>query len=216
MRTLSWPLGRRDMDEALGLLRGGALVVHPTEAVFGIGVALSAGQEGIERVRAAKRSASDWPFLVLAASPAMAFSLWAEVPSVGEVLGASAWPGPLTLVGAARPGLPPGLLGRAEGSDGPVATVSVRVPADAALRQLLGRLGEPLLSTSANLAGLRPPSHAADIDLDGLAPDLFLRVEACGGGEPSTVLTMIEDPPRILRQGAWRPTLDPDSEIPAS
>lgn len=207
MRTLLWPLARREWEDALVLLRGGALTVYPTETVFGIGVALSAGDDGIERVRAAKGSPRGRPFLVLVSSVEMAFELWNEVPAVARILAASAWPGPLTLVGPARDGLPSSALGSFDGPDGPQPTISVRVPGDPALRQLIGRLGSPLLSTSANPAGTPPPVHVRDLKLDSLAPDLFLSAESCPGGEPSTVLTTLSDPPQILRQGAWHPTL---------
>ena len=52
-----------------------------------------------------------------------------------------------------------------------------------------------------------PPVQGGELRLDLLAPDLFLSAESCPGGEPSTVLTTLSDPPQILRQGAWRPTL---------
>jgi len=207
MRTLPWPLARRDWDDALTLVRGGALTVYPTETVFGIGVALSAGDDGVERVRAAKGSPRGRPFLVLAASVEMAFELWSEVPAVARILAASAWPGPLTLVGPARDGLPSSVLGSHEGPDGLLSTISVRVPGDSALRQFIGRLGSPLLSTSANPAGAPPPVQVGELRLDSLAPDLLLSAASCPGGEPSTVLTTLSDPPQILRQGAWRPTL---------
>jgi len=205
MLTLPWPLARADFDEALAAFRSGAVVVYPTETVFGIGVALSAGEAGIERVRAAKRSPPGRPYLLVASSTEMAFSLWSEVPPVAAVLGASEWPGPLTMIGPARDGLPPSLLGQLETPDGPVRTVSVRVPGDAALRQLVGRLGEPILSTSANLAGRPTPLTFEELELDALAPDLVLETPRCEGGLPSTILSTVEDPPRVLRQGAWRP-----------
>ncbi|MCO4769336.1 MAG: L-threonylcarbamoyladenylate synthase [Deltaproteobacteria bacterium] len=207
MHRVPWPLHRDDVGPTLSALRSGALVVYPTETVFGIGCVLSAGEAGIERVRAAKGSPPGRPFLVLAASREMAFSLWSEVPPVGLILGTSEWPGPLTLVGPARQGLPKGLLGESDGPDGVVSTVSVRVPGDPALRQLIGRLGEPLLSTSANPAGSPPPVDLAAVDLESLSPDLLLAAGSCPGGEPSTVLTVVEDPPRVLRQGAWHPQL---------
>lgn len=212
MLTVPWPLDREDVFDVLATIRGGGLFVYPTETVYGIGVALSAGADGIERVRAAKRSPPGRPYILLAATTEMAFSLWSEVPLVGQMLGWSEWPGPLTLVGRARDGLPAGVLGSVQvpGVDTmeSVPTVSVRVPGDPALRQLISRLGEPILSTSANLAGAPTPVAFADLDLDGLAPDLVLQTERCPGGIPSTLLTIVEDPPRVLRQGAWRPKLE--------
>jgi tRNA threonylcarbamoyl adenosine modification protein (Sua5/YciO/YrdC/YwlC family) len=211
MRSIPWPIRREDQFDVLAALRQGALVVYPTETVYGIGVALSAGEEGIERLRAAKGSPAGRPFILLAATTEMAFSLWSEVPLAATMLAWSEWPGPLTLVGRARSGLPQGVLGEAEvpGLDvmNSVPTVSVRVPGDPALCQLITRLGEPILSTSANLVGQPAPLGHDDVDLQALDPDLVLVSGPCPGGLPSTVLTVVEDPPRVLRQGAWRPTL---------
>ena len=212
MTTYPWPLARHHMVDVLTRIRAGAVVVYPTETVYGIGVALSADQDGVERLRAAKGSPADRPYILLAATTEMAFSLWREVPLVAQMLAWSEWPGPLTLVGRARDGLPAGVLGAVDepGHDAmeSVATVSVRVPGDPALRQLISRLGEPLLSTSANVAGAPTPVAFADVDLAALRPDLVLHTAVCPGGLPSTVLTVVEEPPRILRQGAWRPTLE--------
>lgn len=216
MKSIPWPVRREHLFDVLSGLRDGGLVVYPTETVYGIGVALSAGEAGIERLRAAKRSPPGRPFILLAATTEMAFGLWSEVPLAAKMLAWSEWPGPLTLVGRARPGLPEGVLGSAElpGADtmDTVATVSVRVPGDPALCQLITRLGEPILSTSANLAGQPPPLRSADLDLEALAPDLALITDRCPGGLPSTILTVVEDPPRLLRQGAWRPTLQGEVE----
>ncbi len=211
MRSIPWPIRREHQFDVLAALRQGALVVYPTETVYGIGVALSAGEAGIERLRAAKGSPAGRPFILLAATTEMAFSLWSEVPLAAKMLAWSEWPGPLTIVGRARPGLPAGVLGAAEvpGIDvmESVPTVSVRVPGDPALCQLITRLGEPILSTSANLVGEPTPLACDDVDLEALEPDLVLVSGPCPGGLPSTVLTVVEDPPRVLRQGAWRPTL---------
>jgi L-threonylcarbamoyladenylate synthase len=199
-----WPAGEaRDLLRLVAALRSGALLVYPTETVYGIGTALSAGEAGLERTRAAKRSPPGRPYLLVAADPETAFSLWRELPAAARDLAARAWPGPLTLVGAARPGLPPSLLGRDDFA--PVApTVSVRVPGEPRLLALLRALGEPLVSTSANLAGAPPPVRFEDVQVSDLAPDLAIDGGPCPEGEPSTLVSVVAPgPPRLLRAGAW-------------
>ncbi len=186
------------MEALLRVLRDGGLVVYPTETVYGIGTALSAGQAGVERVRAAKGSPPGRPFLVVAADAAMAFSLWSRIPDAAHALADEAWPGPLTLIGPAREGLPPGLLGERDGEP----TISVRVPGDAWLRRVLTSLGEPLISTSANRAGEPPPGAFEDVDLDALRPDHAVDRGRCAGGTPSTLIDLLTDPPTLLRRGA--------------
>ena len=72
------------------------------------------------RLAAAKLRPAGKPLPLVAADADMAFALWAGVPPEARVLARAFWPGPLTLVVAAAPGLP-----------GPVTlggTVGVRVP----------------------------------------------------------------------------------------
>jgi L-threonylcarbamoyladenylate synthase len=187
------------VDEAVAALKAGGLVVHPTETVYGIGCALSAGGAGIARLRAAKGIEGDRPFLLVAADEDAAFALWRRVSHTAGALAEAYWPGALSLVAAARDGLPVGVLGGGE-----VPTIGVRVPAHEGLRRLLVALGEPMLSTSANPHG-QEPSRVLPSDL--LGADLALDEGPCPGGRPSTILSTLEDPPKVLREGPipWPP-----------
>ena len=191
--------------EAVATLQSGGILVYPTESVYGIGTALSAGGAGVERVRQAKGSAKGRPFLLLAADREMAFGLWSEVPDSARVLAERAWPAPLTLIGPARSDLPPEFLG--ESPEG-IPTVAVRVPSDPWLLGLLKALGEPLLSTSANRAGGTPPKTFSAIPLGALAPDLAIDRGTCEWGVPSTLVSCLGAKPVVLREGAYRLELE--------
>lgn len=186
--------------EAVATLRAGGLLVYPTESVYGIGTAVSAGEAGIARVRAAKNSPPGRPFILLAADVESAFALWSTVPEGARALGGKHWPAPLTLIGPAREGLPAGVLGSGPGGQ---PSVSVRVPGDEWLLGLLRELGEPLLSTSANLAGGVPPTRFSEIPLGALAPDLAIDRGPCPGGLPSTLVSLLGPEPELLRQGCF-------------
>ncbi len=169
-------------------LRSGALLVYPTETVYGIGCVLSSD---VDRVRVAKRAKPGRPYLVVAADEAMARSLWTTDPPPELT---RHWPGPLTLIGPAREGLPAGLLG-------PGPSIGVRVPGDPWLRALIAKVGEPLVSTSANVTGAPPPVAFSDVDLDALQPDLAIDRGPCPGGIPSTLVDFTSSPWKILRPG---------------
>ncbi len=178
-------------------------MVHPTETFYGIGTALSAGDAGVDRVRVAKRAPGGRPYLLLAADTEMAFTLWTEASPQARELAERAWPGPLTLVGPARDGLPGSLLGSLAGA----ASVSVRVPGLASARALSKSLGEPFVSTSANRSGQPPPTSFDEVDLEALAPDLALNGGTCPGGEPSTLVSVVGERLEVLREGAWKGVL---------
>ena len=187
------------LEDAVAVLTAGGLAVLPTETVYGLSTALSAGEAGLRRIREAKAAGATRPWILLASCREVALALWSRVPGPAEELATQAWPGPLTLVGPARAGLPPGLLGARDGA----ATVSVRVPGDPWLRELLATLGEPIVSTSANRTGAAPPVDFDEVDLARLAPDIAVDRGRCPGGVPSTIIDVVASPPRLLRSGAW-------------
>ncbi|HEX7623207.1 MAG TPA: Sua5/YciO/YrdC/YwlC family protein, partial [Anaeromyxobacteraceae bacterium] len=106
------------------------------------------------------------------------------------------WPGALTLVLPAAPGLDP----LVRGGDG---TVAIRIPGSEVARALALAAGAPLVSTSANLAGEPPPAAVGE-----LSPALRARLDAVldagptPGGVPSTIVAVSGDTVRLLRAGA--------------
>ncbi len=103
------------------------------------------------------------------------------------------WPGPLTLVVPANPGLPVNL------SSTPF--IGVRMPDHPVALQLL-RLSGPLAVTSANLSEM-PDSRTAQQVYDQLGGRIPLILDggATPGGEPSTVVDCSKNELIILRKG---------------
>jgi L-threonylcarbamoyladenylate synthase len=184
----------RDVAEAAAALRRGSLVVYPTETFYGLG-ALATHPAALARLAAAKLRPADKPLPLVAADDAMAFALWAAVPAEARVLAGAFWPGPLTLVAAAAPGLPgPVTLGGA---------VGVRVPGSELARELCRLAGGPVISTSANPSGGPAPASVEELDPELLSRvDLVLDGGATSGGLPSTVIQVGEGGARLLRTGA--------------
>ena len=187
-------LHTRDPERAAEVLRRGGLVVYPTETFYGLG-ALLASAEAVARLAAAKLRPDGKPLPLVAADLAMARAVAAAFPPLAERLAARFWPGPLTLVLPAAPGLPPEVAGG--------GTVGVRVPGSAPARELSRLAGGPITSTSANPSGGPPVTRPGDLD-----PALLSRVDAVldggevPGGLPSTVVVLGPNGPRLLRAGA--------------
>jgi L-threonylcarbamoyladenylate synthase len=122
--------------------------------------------------------------------------LVAAFTSAAEAIAARFWPGPLTIVAAARPGLAAGVAAK----DGSVA---VRVPDQLVARRLAEAVGFAIVSTSANRSG-SPPSADAGAAARDLAADADLVID-CGatpGGPPSTIVDARVEPPVLVRAGA--------------
>jgi L-threonylcarbamoyladenylate synthase len=183
-----------DVTIAAAVLRRGGLVAYPTETFYGLG-ALASLPAALERLAAAKLRPEGKALPLVAADEATAFSLWREVPGDARILARTFWPGPLTLVAPAAPGVP-----------GPVTsegTVAVRIPGGALARELCRHAGGAVVSTSANPSGGPPPVEAEALDpglLDRI--DLVLDGGRTPGGLPSTVVELSGDGPRLVRAGA--------------
>ena len=174
-------------------LARGKLVVFPTETLYGLG-ADARSELAVERLVAVRGREAGKPILVLVRDVAMAETVAAEVPEGARRLAARFWPGPLTLVLRARPGLSAALTA---GS----GTIGVRAPGHPTAAAIVDGLGGPVTAPSANPPGAAPPRRLdearayfgdrVDVYVDG--------GELPGGG--STVASVEGDEVRVLRAG---------------
>ena len=185
----------RRIEQAAELLRRGGIVAYPTETFYGLG-ALASSQEALERLARAKLRPEGKPLPVLAADLDTAAEVVAGFEPLAARLAARFWPGPLTLVLPAAPGLARELTA---GSD----TIGVRVPGSEVARELSRRAGGCIVSTSANLSGGPPATTSAELD-PGLVDQLdgVLDGGPTPGGLASTVLAVRDGQLTLLRAGA--------------
>jgi len=184
------------IGRALAALLRGEVVCIPTESSYGL-AADSRSAPALALVTALKGGRpADSPFPLIAGSIEEARGLARIWPDAAERLARSHWPGPLTLVVPARPGLPPELVG-------PGGGVGVRVSSHPLAAALARALGAPITATSANRSG-RPPATAIDrarADFGGEVA-CYLDGGACAG-TPSTVVVVDERGGlRLARAGA--------------
>ena len=185
--NVSEPEAEAAAAAAAALRRPGAVVLVPTETVYGL-VARSSDREAAERIYELKhRSGSkrlgwfvgDWRILR---------DFGVILDGLPEKLAARYCPGPLTLIAPTTSG----------------DTIGFRIPDHPFLTELLAMVGEPLYQTSANRSGHPDARDVADAlaQLDG---DVDLAVdggELPPGAAASTVVDATGAEPRILRQGA--------------
>jgi L-threonylcarbamoyladenylate synthase len=181
----------RDIAAALG---EGAVAAYPTETFYALGAAAFSKKAVEEVYRLKKRNAAK-ALSVVVSDLDMIREIAGPLPPGFVPLAGEFWPGPLTLVLPAAAGVPEFLLG-------PGRTIAVRIPPPAWLRALVRELGEPLTATSANLAGETELAEAAAVVavFDGKV-DLIVDGGPAPGGEPSTIVDLVSDLPRILREG---------------
>lgn len=180
-------------------LRAGGLLAYPTETVYGLGS--RPVDSDLRTLAALKGRAAGKPFLLLVASREMAEAQGLAMNESARALARAFWPGPLTLVLPGGSGRLPDLL------RGPEGGIAVRWTSHAGVALLVGELGEPLTSTSANLPGA-PPAPGADAILRDFAPAvadgrlLVLDGGVLGNQPPSTVVDCTGPLARVVRSGA--------------
>ncbi|MCG1004343.1 MULTISPECIES: L-threonylcarbamoyladenylate synthase [Halobacterium] len=180
-----------DLDAAADAVRGGGLVVYPTETVYGLGAdALDA--DAVEAVFEAKARSRDKPlsFAFLDADAASEHVNWNDTE---RAFAEAFLPGPVTLVCEKRDSVPDELTG---GRD----RVGVRVPDHDVALALLDRVA-PITATSANVSGEPSVTHPADLDPEFRdSVDAVLDAGETPGGTGSTVVDVARG--EILREGA--------------
>lgn len=176
-------------------LAGGALVVLPTDTVYGLAASalLPAAVTDVFRI---KERSLDKPLSLLLADPGDVRRLAVDVPPVGWRLAEHFWPGGLTIVFQKSPMVPDLLTAGRPG-------VGLRVPDHSTARAIIRALGAPVVGTSANLSS-RPSARTADEAYAQLGDlvDLIVDGGPCPGGIESTVIDVTVVPPMVLREGA--------------
>ena len=178
--------------QAVRALAQGLPIGIPTDTVYGLAVdPFRAG--ATDRIFAAKRRPRDVSLPLLVSGVEQALSVSTAVPALALELMARYWPGPLTIVIPARPGLAADL-----GDDD--VTVGVRAPDHPVPLALCAAVG-PLATTSANRHGEPPMTTAAEVDAAfGDALGVVLDGGLCAGS-PSTVVDCTGEALKLLREG---------------
>ncbi|MBF0581039.1 MULTISPECIES: L-threonylcarbamoyladenylate synthase [Corynebacterium] len=188
----------QDRDAAIATaesaVKGGRLVVIPTDTVYGIGCDAFDNQ-AVEALLRAKHRGPDMPVPVLVGSWNTVQGLVRDYSFNMRRLVEAFWPGGLSVVVHQAPSLPWN-LGDTRG------TVMLRMPMHPVALELLDKTG-PMAVSSANISG-QPPATTVDMAMEQLGETVGVYVD--GGeatiGEASTIVDLSSGKPRILREGA--------------
>lgn len=182
------------IETAAACLRGGGLVVLPTETVYGLG-ANALDPRAVAGIFDAKGRPATDPLIVHVHGVEELASVARELPPVMRTLAAHFWPGPLTVILPKHGRIPPEVTA---GLD----TVAVRVPAHPVARRLIAAAAVPVAAPSANLFSRPSPTQVSHVlaDLEGRV-DVVLDAGPTDVGVESTILDLTVWPPLIRRPG---------------
>lgn len=206
----------RSIEQIVLALQGGAVMLYPTDTVYAIGCDLNS-KSAVQRVRQIKQLSNNKPLTFLCSSLSN-IAQYAQVSNSNYRMMKSMVPGPYTFI------LPTTKLVPKLVMDPKRKTTGIRVPDNVVCQALIEALGNPIISTSANLG-----DHISGGDLDDefsvVVNKRSKSVQACDlpqaelfdrfdklvdimiddGSEPqyevSTIVDLTSDRPEVIRQG---------------
>ena len=192
---------QRSIDQIRDALRGGAVMLYPTDTVYAIGCDLNS-KSAVERVRRIKQMSNDKPLTFMCPSLSD-IAQYAKVNDGAYRLMRKLVPGSYTFV-LPTTKLVPKLVMHPQRK-----TTGIRVPDHVISVALMEALGNPIISTSAYALALEEEFesvHVADsrfelFDCYEDLVDIMIDADSEPVGQMSTVIDLTGDAPEVVRQG---------------
>lgn len=181
-------------QKAAQLLKQGEVVAIPTETVYGLS-ANALDPFAVKKIFKAKGRPQDNPLIIHIAHANQMYELAKDIPQSAKELINVFWPAPLTIILKKSDIIPDDV---SAGLD----SVGIRLPKNEIAREIIQNCGFPLAAPSANTSGKPSPTKAKHVidDLNGKIAAVVDGGSCCIGVE-STVISFIEQKPRLLRPG---------------
>ncbi|MDV7188112.1 L-threonylcarbamoyladenylate synthase [Lutibacter sp. TH_r2] len=185
----------KQLDKIVAILKKGGLIIYPTDTVYGLGcdITNTKAMEKVAQIKGVKLQKANFSFICYDLSNLSDYVKQIDTPTY-KILKKSL-PGPYTFVLPSNNNLPKAFKGK--------KTIGIRVPNNIIIRELVKRLGNPIVSTS-----IYDEDDLIEYTTD---PELIFekwqnRVDVVidggfGSNIPSTVIDLTEGEVVILREG---------------
>ncbi len=188
----------RLVRQAVDIIRGGGVVVYPTDSAYALGCHIG-DKQALDRIRRIRKLDDNHNF-TLVCRDLSEIATYARVDNTAYRLLKHATPGPYTFILRATSEVPRRLMHAKR------KTVGLRVPDNPIAEALLADLGEPMMSVTLIMPGDDYPlidpyeirellEHHVDLVIDG----------GFCGMEPTTVVDLADETPVIVRVGKGDP-----------
>jgi len=187
------------LTQVAEILRADGLVAYPTDSGYALGCRLG-NRDGLDRIRAIRRL-TDKHHFTLVCSEFAQLGAYVEMNNVVFRAIKAVTPGPYTFILKASRDAPRAMLHPKK------KTVGVRVPDHVTALALLHEMGDPLMSSTLILPDAEDPMTEGWIVNDELGNELDAVLDSGDVGlEPTTVVDLTGEGPKIIRHGAGDPT----------
>lgn len=185
----------REIDKVVKVLQKGGLIIYPTDTVYGLGcdITNTKAMERVAQLKGLKLDKANFSFICYDLSNLSDYVKQIDTPAY-KIL-KKALPGPYTFILPSSTNLPKAFKNK--------KTVGIRIPDNNIIRELVKKLGNPIVSTSIYdeddlLEYTTDPEliyekwgNKVDIVIDG----------GYGSNIPSTVIDLSEGEITVLREG---------------
>jgi L-threonylcarbamoyladenylate synthase len=184
----------RSIQGAAKIVANGGIIAFRTDTLYGLG-ADPFNRDAVQRIKQLKGREEAKPILIVISDREQVDRFVSGSSRTFDLLAMTFWPGPLTLICKASAEVPEEITAGTE-------TVGLRLPGDDKVRLLVQACGGALTATSANPAHQDPAKSAQEVfTYFGDAVDLIVDGGAAGTDQPSTVVDVCGDEPRLVREG---------------
>ncbi len=185
---------KRLIRQAVTIVRGGGVIVYPTDSCYAIGCRIGdkSAQDRIHRIR----RTDDRHNFTLVCRDLSEIATYAQVDNPAYRFLKHYTPGPFTFILKATREVPRRLQNPKR------RTIGIRVPQHPVAHALLVEFDEPLMSSTLILPDDPLPMNDPEAIRDRLQHDVDLVIDGGNCGlEPTTVVDLSAGEPEILRQG---------------
>ncbi|GAA0406426.1 L-threonylcarbamoyladenylate synthase [Cocleimonas flava] len=184
----------RLIKQSVEIINKGGVIIYPTDSSYAIGCHLG-DKKAMDRIRMIRQLDKDHDF-TLVCRDLSEISHYAVVDNLNYRLMKSLTPGPYTFILPATREVPKRLLNPKR------KTIGIRVPDNAVCSALLEELDQPIMSSTLSLPNDEYPlndPYQIRLKLENMV-DLIID-GGYSGHEETTVVSLTEDKPVIIRQG---------------
>ena len=173
-------------------VKKGNLVITPTDTVYGI-MADATNLKAIKKVYECKQRDENKPLLLLASTLKMVKEYTKDLSPLEEEIIKKYWPGKLTI-----------LLHKNDKVNDKITSgtdlVGFRIPDNKELLQIINEIGNPVISTSANISGQATITNPKELKEELLNHISYVEDAGIINNEPSSIIKIENDKIVIIRK----------------
>lgn len=184
----------RLIHQAVEILRGGGVIVYPTDSSYALGC-LIGNKNAMDRIYRIRRLDHKHNF-TLVCRDLSEIALYAKIDNSAYRMLKARTPGPYTFIFKATHEVPRRLQEKKR------KTIGIRIPQNEITQALLEHLQEPLMSSTLMLPGDEFLMTDPEVMRERLQHDVDLVIDGGNCGfEPTTVVDMVDGYPQVVRTG---------------